>query len=86
MNGSLQPVGSPFSKGSTALPKIPKNMMVKIPGSGMSSRTTSPVSVKSTSPRRSYEVAAAESKQLKDSFNQDMAGLKEQVYIIYCQL
>ncbi|AAF22914.1 putative regulator of chromosome condensation; 48393-44372 [Arabidopsis thaliana] len=79
MNGSLQPVGSPFSKGSTALPKIPKNMMVKIPGSGMSSRTTSPVSVKSTSPRRSYEVAAAESKQLKDSFNQDMAGLKEQV-------
>ncbi|EOA33285.1 hypothetical protein CARUB_v10019712mg [Capsella rubella] len=76
MNGSLQPVGSPLCKGSTALPKIPK---VRIPGSGMSSRTASPVSVKSTSPRRSYEVAAEESRQIKESFSQEMAGLKEQV-------
>ncbi|CAH2066418.1 unnamed protein product [Thlaspi arvense] len=79
MNGGLQSAGSPLSKGSTALPRIPKNMVVKLPGSRASSRTASPVSVKSTSPRRSYEVTAEESKQIKDSFSQEMAGLKEQV-------
>lgn len=80
VNGGLQSAGgSPLSRGSTALPRIRKNMMVNIPGSRMSSRTASPVSVKSTSPRRSYEVTAEDSKQIKDGFSQDMAGLKEQV-------
>ncbi|KAL1187764.1 PH, RCC1 and FYVE domains-containing protein 1 [Cardamine amara subsp. amara] len=79
MNGRLQPLGSPLSRGSTALSKIPKNMMVKIPGSRASSRTASPGSVKSTSPRRSYDVTSEESKQIKESFSQEMAGLKEQV-------
>ncbi|CAN8239114.1 unnamed protein product [Cochlearia groenlandica] len=69
MNGRLQPVGS------TDFPRIPKNTS----GSRLSSLTASPVSVKSTSPRPSYEVTAEESKQIKDGFSRDMAGLKEEV-------
>lgn len=49
--------------------------MVKIPGSRVSSLTASLVSVKSTTPRPSYEVTAEESKHLKDTLGQEMAGL-----------
>ncbi|CAH8327116.1 unnamed protein product [Eruca vesicaria subsp. sativa] len=76
---SSQPALSPLSRGSIAWPRISKNMIVKVPGSKVSSRTASPVSVKSTSPRPSYEVASDETKQTKDSFGQEMVGLKEQV-------
>ncbi|CAA7016459.1 unnamed protein product [Microthlaspi erraticum] len=74
VNGNLQSGGSPLSRGSTAFSRIHKNMMVNIPGSRMNSRTAFPVSVKSTSPSRSYEVTGEESKHI-----QDMAGLKGQV-------
>ncbi|ESQ28266.1 hypothetical protein EUTSA_v10018063mg [Eutrema salsugineum] len=79
MNDSLKSVGSPLSKGLIGLPKLPKSMVVKIPGSRVNSHIASPVSVKSTSPRRSYEVTAEESKQINDDYSQEMAGLKEHV-------
>ncbi|XP_033140913.1 PH, RCC1 and FYVE domains-containing protein 1 isoform X1 [Brassica rapa] len=77
--GSVQPAMSPLLRGSIAWPRISKNMIVKVPGSRVSSRTASPVSVKSTSPRPSHEVTTDESKHIKDSFGQEIVGLKEHV-------
>lgn len=80
--GSLQPAMSPLLRGSIAWPRISKNMIVKVPGSRVSSRTASPVSVKSTSPRPSHEVTTDESRHIKDSFGQEIVGLKEHVLLL----